>query len=76
MASVSQSRDLLEASVPFADIAHHAHPWIVAVTAGRAVLLLGNALFLANLYLTLCRILNVSQPAVFAPQAAMEAPTP
>jgi cytochrome c oxidase cbb3-type subunit 1 len=74
VASLLQSQDLLESSVPFADIARHTRPWIQAATAGRGILLLANLAFLANFYLTSCRILNVSQPASFAPPSAMETP--
>jgi hypothetical protein len=61
--------------VPFADISRNIRPWLLAVTAARAVLLLGSIVFLANFYLTACRILNVSRPAYFNPPAAAEAPT-
>jgi cytochrome c oxidase cbb3-type subunit I len=74
MASVVQSQDLLEASVPFADISHHTRPWIQAATAGRAVLLFANVAFLVNFYLTACMILKISKPAAFEPSSAMETP--
>jgi hypothetical protein len=73
---VIQSQDLLEASVPFADIYRHTRPWVQAASIGRAILLLANVAFLANLFLTACRILNVSQPAALAPPPAMEVPAP
>jgi cytochrome c oxidase cbb3-type subunit 1 len=76
MAAVIQSQDLLEASVPFADISRHTHLWLVAATAAQAVLLLGNLAFLANLYGTSCRILDISLPASFNPPAAMETHAP
>jgi cytochrome c oxidase cbb3-type subunit 1 len=75
-AGLGQGRDLLDPMVPFADIARHARPWIVAATAARVVLLAGNLIFLLNFYLTVCMILKVSKPAEFAPAGAMEAPAP
>jgi len=45
------------------------------VAIGEVLLILGNLLFLANFYLTSCRILRVSSPAWFNPPATMEAPT-
>ncbi len=74
LASVAQSQDLLDPGVAFADIARHTGPWLVAATAARAILVLGNIAFLANFYLTACRILDISEPAAFNPPAGMEAP--
>jgi len=74
LASVAQSRDLLDAKVEFTTIVAQTKPWLEGVAVGQAILLLGNLLFLANAYLTACRILNISVPASFAAPAAMEAP--
>jgi cytochrome c oxidase cbb3-type subunit 1 len=76
MAAIIQGQDLLEPTVPFADIARHTRPWLIAAAAAQAVLLLGNIALIVNFAGTACRILNVSQPASFNPSTAMEAPAP
>jgi len=76
LASVTQSQELLEAGVPFADIVRNTRPWLAGAVAAQAVLLLGNLALLVNFYLTSCRILNISEPAAFNPPAAMETPAP
>jgi cytochrome c oxidase cbb3-type subunit I len=72
MASVAQSQELLEASVPFADIAKNTRVWLAGAAVAQAVLLLGNLLFLLNFYGTSCMILKLSSPASFNPPADME----
>jgi cytochrome c oxidase cbb3-type subunit 1 len=72
MASVAQSQELLEASVPFSDIVKNTRPWLLGASAAEAVLLLGSLVFLLNFYLTSCEILKVSQPAQFTPPASQE----
>jgi cytochrome c oxidase cbb3-type subunit 1 len=67
LASVTQSQELLEATVPFADIVRNTRPWLAAASVAEAVLLLGNLAFLANFFLTSCEILKVSSPASFNP---------
>lgn len=75
LASVTQSQDLLDPKVAFASITDHMRPWQTGVALAQLVLLLGNVIFLANFYLTACRILKVSAPAWFtAPAPAMETP--
>jgi len=74
LASVTQSQDLLDPKVEFPSIVLHMQPWLSGVAIGEAVLILGNLLFLANFYLTCCRILKVSSPAWFTAPAAMETP--
>jgi len=76
LASVTQSQELLEAGVPFADIVRNTRPWLAGAAAAQAVLLLGNLALLVNFYLTSCRILNISAPAAFNPPSAMETPAP
>jgi cytochrome c oxidase cbb3-type subunit I len=71
LASVTQSQELLEATVPFADIVKNTRPWLAAASIAEAVLLLGNLAFLANFFLTSCEILKVSSPATFNPPAEM-----
>jgi cytochrome c oxidase cbb3-type subunit 1 len=71
LASVTQSQELLEATVPFADIVRNTRPWLAAASVAEAVLLLGNLAFLANFYLTSCEILKVSSPASFNPPSEM-----
>jgi cytochrome c oxidase cbb3-type subunit 1 len=72
LASVPQSQELLEATVPFADIVKNTRPWLGAASVAQAILLLGNLAFLLNFYLTSCEILRVSSPAAFNPPAEME----
>jgi len=69
---VAQSQELLEASVPFADIAKNTRVWLAGAAVAQAVLLLGNLLFLLNFYGTSCMILKLSSPASFNPPADME----
>jgi cytochrome c oxidase cbb3-type subunit 1 len=76
VASVTQSQELLEASVPFADIVKNTRPWLLAAGIAQAVLLVGNMALLLNFYLTSCRILNISVPAWFSAPSAMESPAP
>ena len=76
LASVTQSQELLEASVPFANIVKNTRPWLAAASIAEAVLLLGNLAFLANFYLTSCEILKVSSPAAFDPPPEMGAHAP
>jgi len=76
LCSIVQSNDLLEAKVPFADIASHTRSWLLFATIARAILLLGNIALAVNFIGTACRILDLSKPASFSPSSAMEAPTP
>jgi cytochrome c oxidase cbb3-type subunit I len=76
MASVAQSQELLEASVPFSDIVKNTRPWLAGASAAEAVLLLGSLVFLLNFYLTSCEILKVSKPAEFTPSASPEGHAP
>ena len=74
LASVTQSQELLEASVPFSDIVNNTRPWLAAASVAQAILLVANLALLANFYLTSCRILNISVPAWFNQPSAMETP--
>jgi len=74
LASVTQSRELLDPKVPFEDIVAHARGPLAGVVLGEVILLLGNVLFAANAGLTAARILNLSAPAAFSPPAALETP--
>lgn len=76
IAAVTQGQDLSDPKVLFVDIARHSHPWLMAATAARVILLLGNIALAVNFAGTACRILNISEPASFKPSAAMEAPAP
>jgi cytochrome c oxidase cbb3-type subunit 1 len=76
LASVTQSQELLEASVPFSNIVKNTRPWLAGASAAEAVLLLGSLVFLLNFYLTSCEILKVSQPAEFTPPASPEGHAP
>jgi len=75
-AAAVQGRDLANSAVAFPEIVRHTRPWLVAATAAQAALLLGNISFFVNFVGTACRIMNVSEPAVFDPPRAMEAPAP
>jgi cytochrome c oxidase cbb3-type subunit I len=74
VSAVVQSRGLLDPGVPFAEIARETRPWLIAATLAQAMLLLGNIAFLANFYLTSCRILDISEPASFNPPKTVESP--
>jgi cytochrome c oxidase cbb3-type subunit 1 len=76
LAAVTQSQDLLDASVPFADITRNTRTWLAAASIAQGVLLLGNLLFLVNFYGTSCMILKLSSPATFNPPAEMETRAP
>jgi cytochrome c oxidase cbb3-type subunit I len=76
VAAVTQSQGLLEASVPFADIAKNTRPWLAAASVAEGILLLGNLLFLVNFYGTACVILKLSARASFNPPAEMETHAP
>ena len=67
-----QSRGLMEASIPFAEIVRGTRPWLLAATFAQMALLLGNIAFLANFYATACEIMKISKPAAFNPPPAME----
>jgi cytochrome c oxidase cbb3-type subunit 1 len=72
----TQGHDLLNATVPFADIAAHTRSWLLAATAAQAILLLGNLLLLVNLAQTAwATCSNTSAPAEnsFRQPAMMEA---
>jgi cytochrome c oxidase cbb3-type subunit 1 len=76
MAAVIQSQDLLDPKVDFAEIAHHTRLWLLAASAAQGILLLASIAFLVNFVGTSCRIMNISQPAVFDPPAGAEAHAP
>jgi len=75
-AGSAQSRDLLDASVPFSAITAHTHPALAGATAAEILLLLGNIAFLVNFYGTACEILKLSEPAPFAAAPAAETHAP
>jgi hypothetical protein len=75
IAAVTQSQDLLEASVPISDISKNMRPWLMGAVVAQAILLIANVLLLLNFYGTACRILNISAPAWFNPPSAMETPS-
>jgi cytochrome c oxidase cbb3-type subunit 1 len=68
-AGAVQCRGLPDPQVPFEEILRQERPWLVAATAGRAILLLGNLAFLANLALTSCGRMEAPGPAPLAPPA-------
>jgi cytochrome c oxidase cbb3-type subunit 1 len=76
MASVIQSQDLLDPKITFEEIALNTRPWLGAVSVAQGILLLASIAVTVNFVLTACRVLNISQPAVFDPPAATEAHAP
>ncbi len=66
-----QGHDLNDPAVSFANIARNVRPWLLAATAGQAILLLGN-LLLATHVLWLASG-KAATPAVFRPAPTMEA---
>ena len=66
-----QGHDLNTAAIPFADIAGHVRPWLLAATAGQAILLLGNLLLATHLFWLAAA--KSAAPAVFNPAPTMEA---
>ncbi|MDB6126491.1 MAG: cytochrome c oxidase, subunit, partial [Verrucomicrobia bacterium] len=68
-----QGHELNEAGVPLATIAAHTKPWLLLATAGQALLLFGNLLFLVNLLRSIASHLLTPSPAVFRPAPTMEA---
>jgi len=76
LAAVIQSQDLLDPKITFVEIAQNTRPWLLAASAAQGILLLASITILANFYGTACRILNISEPAVFEPPAGAEARAP
>jgi cytochrome c oxidase cbb3-type subunit 1 len=76
MAAVIQSQDLLDAKVDFADISHHTHVWLQAASAAYGMLLLASIAVVVNFIGTACRVMNISEPAVFDAPPAVEAHAP
>jgi cytochrome c oxidase cbb3-type subunit I len=76
LASVIQSQDLLDPKITFAEIALNTRPWLGVVSVAQGILLLASITVTLNFVLTACRIMNISQPAVFDPPAATEVPAP
>jgi cytochrome c oxidase cbb3-type subunit 1 len=52
VAGLVQGRDLNDPAVGFPAIAGHVQPWLLAASAGQAVLLFGNLLFAVNFFQT------------------------
>lgn len=75
-AGIVQGSDLADPSVSFEVIFGHTAPWLLAATLGRAVFLLGNVLFLVNLFKTALCPFYAKAPWVAALRrpAAAEAP--
>ena len=66
-----QGHDLNDAAIPFAKIAGSLRPWLLAATAGQAILLLGNLLLATHLLWLVAA--KSAAPAAFSPAPAMEA---
>ena len=69
-----QGHDLNDAAIPFATIAAHTRPWLLAATAAQAVLLLGNLLLAAHFVRLLAARPAISATSIFLQPPAMEAP--
>ncbi len=75
VAGWSQGHDLLDAKVPFTEIAAHLRPWLLAAAAAQAILLLGNLIFLVNFLRGLgASLLSAPVETPFRAPSAMEAP--
>lgn len=68
-----QGHDLGDTNVSFAQIAAHTRPWLVAATAGQALLLLGNLLLAFQLCRLGCAKSADATPVVFRQPPTMEA---
>ena len=66
-----QGHDLNDAAIPFANIALYVRPWLLAATAGQAILLLGNLLLATHLLWLASG--KAAAPAAFRPAPTMEA---
>ncbi len=66
-----QGHDLNDAAIPFAKIAGYLRPWLLAATAGQALLLLGNLLLATHLLWLVAA--KAAAPAASSPAPAMEA---
>lgn len=64
----TQSKELADAHVAFADITAHLSPWLLVAAAGQAVLLLGNLLFALNLVKTAVPVLSENATAFIRAQ--------
>jgi cytochrome c oxidase cbb3-type subunit 1 len=76
LAAVIQSQDLLDPKITFVEIARNTRPWLFAASVAQGILLLASVTLLVNFYGTACRILDISETAVFDPPASAEAHAP
>jgi cytochrome c oxidase cbb3-type subunit 1 len=76
IASVAQSQAMLDAKVPYAEISKITQPWLLPIVVAQGVLLLASIAVTVNFVLTSCRVMDISEPAVFDPPAAAEAHAP
>jgi cytochrome c oxidase cbb3-type subunit I len=75
-AALVQSQDLLDPKIDFAEISHHTHLWLVTASVAYGVLLLASIAVVVNFIGTACRVMNISQPAVFDAPAELEVHAP
>lgn len=70
-----QGHDLNDAKVPFAAIAGHTQPWLLAVSAAQTILLIGNILLLVNFCSSVCALCcaPASTESSFRQPSTMEA---
>jgi cytochrome c oxidase cbb3-type subunit 1 len=76
VASVAQSQAMLDAKVPYDAISKITHPWLLPVVVAQGILLLASIAVTVNFVLTSCRVMDISEPAVFEPPAATGAHAP
>ena len=73
IAGIVQGRDLADATIPFADIAAHTRPWLLAAAASQAVLLVGNVILALHFGRMIAAKPAVTAEKLFVQPPAMEA---
>lgn len=73
IAGIVQGRDLADAAIPFADIAVHTRPWLLAAAAAQAVLLVGNVILALHFVRMVAAKPAVTAETLFVQPPAMEA---
>ncbi len=72
-AGTTQSADLMNAKVSFAEIAAHTQGALLGVIAAQALLLLGNLALLVNFLQSICPSKSATEPSPFRQPSTMEA---
>lgn len=76
VAGWTQGHEMLDAKVPFTDIALHTRNWLLVATAAQGILLLGNLLLFVNFLQTVCSCCCQTSPTAensFRQPSTMEA---